>query len=702
MVFLPSFMNHEQNLNFPNLQIVFRNNEGSRFMEFFKSWKTISFDYIMLRANDQYKSLKAKKVNKARYLTIAGKLVDANQDSDEEEKESFEDLVFTRQTSARENIVALRNTTTTKRHHQKIISDMVNVDASASQKKQLRQNIEFEFSYYQGIILKSLLIKYNAESIFCKLPGDEEGNGKVAMSRIFQYEIQGSKFSKAKIGFEKGIFERSTSYFIVIHKKVKNDKSLDLISNNAMFLWRGSDVFNKNKNAFEKYVITTFKSTNVQDVSNKAKMSLSVNKPSLLMERSQTMFEKVNSGGLGLGNFQKQQSVSSDIKEALRPIYTGKTTLNVNEIRNVKPKISSDECLVSLRSIITPDNEPNFFTILFSGSMVVRSYDFFEYGKDDEFGYVMLYQLIGVPHINQKAVEVPVKWESLSSTGLYIMLADENILFWIGTHYYDKFLNKDMYTNENYLISEDMLKKLNYIYEQEATERLSDEKIMHFIIEDMETDLFTKIMTKDGELDIDMPDYESKLVYKHLKMPQIPRLYCLFERGIMPDYINPLNDEGHHLIENENLFFKEYFNYDQLTFLQKGIYLLKMDSDLFIWVGSKVSDKDFLEVIIELSDTIPNDRNIHLIHENYEPVLFTQLFENWKNRLNLMITRQRNDIDEIEEENEGEDSSDSSSDSQKTVFDDEDDELLMKEIEHETKNHTRILPMDLWKKIVHA
>ena len=142
-------------------------------------------------------------------------------------------------------------------------------------------------------------------------------------------------------------------------------------------------------------------------------------------------------------------------------------------------------------------------------------------------------------------------------------------------------------------------------------------------------------------------------------------------------------------------------NYDQLTFLQKGIYLLKMDSDWFIWVGSKADDKDFLEMIKEVPNTISDDRNIHLIHENYEPVLFTNLFENLKNRLRTMITKQSNLIDEIEEEAERKESSDSSTDSQKTNFDDEDDELFMKEIENETKDFIRILPTDSWKKIVY-
>ena len=53
-----------------------------------------------------------------------------------------------------------------------------------------------------------------------------------------------------------------------------------------------------------------------------------------------------------------------------------------------------------------------------------------------------------------------------------------------------------------------------------------------------------------------MPNYQSKLVCKHLKIPQIPRFYCLFERGIIPDYYNALNDKGRHQIENESLFSK--------------------------------------------------------------------------------------------------------------------------------------------------
>ena len=78
------------------------------------------------------------------------------------------------------------------------------------------------------------------------------------ISRIFQYEIQGSRYSKAKVGLERGIFVRSTSYFIVVYRKVTNDKGLGLNSNYSIFMWRGDDM-NKAKNAIEKYITTPFK-----------------------------------------------------------------------------------------------------------------------------------------------------------------------------------------------------------------------------------------------------------------------------------------------------------------------------------------------------------------------------------------------------------------------------------------------------------
>lgn len=314
------------------------------------------------------------------------------------------------------------------------------------------------------------------------------------------------------------------------------------------------------------------------------------------------------------------------IKEVLHPIYTGKTKLtgDSDQMSNIKAKISNNECLVSLRSIVSPDNEPHMFTTLFSGSMVVRSFDFLQYGQNDEYGNVMLYQLIGVPHINQKAVEVPVSWSSLSTTGLYIMLADNLIFFWIGMSYFTK------YTTTEYLTSEQMLKKLNYIYEQEASELIDDEKEIHYILQGMESELFTSILTKDGQFPVDMPDYESELLFKNLIIPKPARLFCLNEGGIFPEYSEPLIDERRHAVENENYIFKEYLHFDQLSLLQRGVYMLTSNSDVFIWIGSLVTESDLFKVLTELSDKISDRVNVHLVQESYEPPVFTELFPSWE------------------------------------------------------------------------
>lgn len=159
------------------------------------------------------------------------------------------------------------------------------------------------------------------------------------------------------------------------------------------------------------------------------------------------------------------------------------------------------------------------FTTLFSGAMVVRSFDYVKYGIDDEFGIVMLYQLIGAPFINQKAVEVAVEWSSLSTTGLYIMMVDDNIFYWIGRDYFAQ------YTTTKFLTSSEMLNKLNYIYENESEEFVSEEKDIHYILQGMETDLFTRILTKEGEYSIEMLEYESPIVYDNLLLPKLPRCY---------------------------------------------------------------------------------------------------------------------------------------------------------------------------------
>lgn len=304
----------------------------------------------------------------------------------------------------------------------------------------------------------------------------------------------------------------------------------------------------------------------------------------------------------------------------LTPIYTNKTKLvgDQEQLSNIRPKISNTESLVTLRSVITPDNEPNFFTTLFNGAMVIRSFDFLQYGKDDEWGNVMLFQLIGVPHINQRAVEVQVNWSSLSTTGLYVMLADDNIFFWIGMNYFAR------YTTTDYLCSDEMLRKLNYVYEQESSTLISEEKSIHYILQGLESELFIRILTKEGEFSIDMPDYESSLIYNNMILPKLPRCFCLYENGLFLEYSNDPHDIRMLMVENLNL--------DQLTLKQKGVYYITVDSDVFIWIGSRVDEADLFKVLTDMPIKIPNQVNLHIIHEYFEPEVFTEMFQSWKHR----------------------------------------------------------------------
>lgn len=78
----------------------------------------------------------------------------------------------------------------------------------------------------------------------------------------------------------------------------------------------------------------------------------------------------------------------------------------------------------------------------------------------NEDSYVMLFQLFGVPCLNQKAREVPPFRSSLTSSGLFLMLGKMRLIFWIGYEYHSCYLDEDTFKEQNQLISEDLLGKL--------------------------------------------------------------------------------------------------------------------------------------------------------------------------------------------------------------------------------------------------
>jgi hypothetical protein len=50
--------------------------------------------------------------------------------------------------------------------------------------------------------------------------------------------------------------------------------------------------------------------------------------------------------------------------------------------------------------------------------------------------YTMMFQLVGVPTLNQKAREVLPFYETLTTSGVYLMLTKYNTFYWIGSEFY--------------------------------------------------------------------------------------------------------------------------------------------------------------------------------------------------------------------------------------------------------------------------
>jgi hypothetical protein len=46
--------------------------------------------------------------------------------------------------------------------------------------------------------------------------------------------------------------------------------------------------------------------------------------------------------------------------------------------------------------------------------------------------FIMMFQLLGVPNLNQRAREVPPFYDSLTTSGVYIVLTKREVYFWIG------------------------------------------------------------------------------------------------------------------------------------------------------------------------------------------------------------------------------------------------------------------------------
>ena len=260
----------------------------------------------MLGTNSHFREWKVSNIEESRHRAVTQQVTNQEKESSKEEEPHSHNFT-------EDDLKVFKSSK--KKHNPQGISNLVHVDVTPNQRKQLELNQELELTFEQKIMIKSMQVQYNPQRIFCKLPGDDEDFGsKIAKSRIFQFEIQGSKYSKFKPDISKGIFERNMSYFIVVHKGVKNMKSLDLNSNNTIFLWRGEDGLNITKNAIEKFITTPFQEIKIQkgsraDPRNTKKGSMIVSNPTSLMRRSISLNNKFESAA-SFGMNHNKSSVS--------------------------------------------------------------------------------------------------------------------------------------------------------------------------------------------------------------------------------------------------------------------------------------------------------------------------------------------------------------------------------------------------------
>lgn len=135
-------------------------------------------------------------------------------------------------------------------------------------------------------------------------------------------------------------------------------------------------------------------------------------------------------------NFKNESKLVMDRAENLESVKKGET----------KPYE------IALRSLVTMDQEPMHFLQAFQGSLVIttgkyknRKKQVFSDDFENQESNLMMFQLIGLPNLSQKAREVPPFKTSMTSSGLFVLIGKMRIIFWIGHEYFQCYL-----TDENF------------------------------------------------------------------------------------------------------------------------------------------------------------------------------------------------------------------------------------------------------------
>jgi hypothetical protein len=83
---------------------------------------------------------------------------------------------------------------------------------------------------------------------------------------------------------------------------------------------------------------------------------------------------------------------------------------------------------------------------------------------------LILFQLLGVPYLNQKAREVLPAYHSLTSSGLYLLLTKRRAYFWIGAEFYRRYvfdINKGQLDRKK-LVSDGLFMRVLQIFRRDV------------------------------------------------------------------------------------------------------------------------------------------------------------------------------------------------------------------------------------------
>lgn len=117
------------------------------------------------------------------------------------------------------------------------------------------------------------------------------------------------------------------------------------------------------------------------------------------------------------------------------------------------------------------DQEPMHLLQAMQGMMVVLTNDYLMCE-----GKMLMFQLIGVPYLNQKAREVAPKMKSLTTSGLYILFTPRMVYFWVGSEYSRRFLElSDPHVKRN-LLSDGLFLRLMTTYKRDVLSQMDQDE----------------------------------------------------------------------------------------------------------------------------------------------------------------------------------------------------------------------------------